>query len=170
MSTRKVGIKRATENFYAATNRSQADTVYVFPDEQTLLLQLLKQNQGRLSPDPLKKSLIVNTLPVSFCRRVGLLWKISVALARQLGALFAESLLDGSAYVADLFSTAAKVSISLFSVPVASHTAEDCQRQHWNDHRSICRAISSGAWRTVVLDRFPGNTGMESASIYYQPV
>ena len=50
MSTRKVGIKRATENFYAATNRSQADTVYVFPDEQTLLLQLLKQNQSRLSP------------------------------------------------------------------------------------------------------------------------
>ena len=117
-------------------------------------------------PDSLKRFLIVNTLPVSFCRRVGLLWKISVALARQLDALSAENLLDGSACVADLSSTAVKVSISLFSVRVVSHAAEDCQRQHWNDHRSICRAISSGAWRTVVLDRFPENTRLESASIY----
>ena len=109
-------------------------------------------------PDSLKKFLIVNTLPVVFCRRVGLLWK--------LGALSAENLLDGSACIADLSSTAVKVSISLFSVRVVSHAAEDCQRQHWNDHRSICRAISSGAWRTVVLDRFPENTGLESASIY----
>jgi len=48
---------------------------------------------------------------------------------------------------------------------VAFYAAKDCQRQHWKDHRSVCRAISSGTWHTVVLDRYPANTGLQTGSI-----
>ena len=111
----------------------------------------------------LKKFMIASTLPVLFCRRAGLLWKILVALARQPGVLSAENLLNGSACVVDPFSAVA--SISLVSMQVAFYAAKDCQRQHWKDHRSVCRAISSGTWHTVVLDRYPANTGLQTGSI-----
>lgn len=111
----------------------------------------------------LKKFMIASTLPVLFCRRAGLLWKILAALARQPGVLSGgeptkwECVRCRSVQYCGKYLSCLHAS-GFLCCKRLSTTASERPSVH-------CRAISSGTWHTVVLDRYPANTGLQTGSI-----
>ena len=160
-STRKKEIKRATEKFHTATNQSQPVTVYASQMDKPCFSNCSSKIKAASPLGSLKKFLIASTLPVLptswlAMEDLGRLGKTTGCFVcgepTKWECVHCRSVQYCGKYLSCLHASGFLCCKRLSTTALERPSVR-------------CRAISSGTWHTVVLDRYPANTGLQTGSI-----
>ncbi|KAF9448255.1 hypothetical protein P691DRAFT_729965 [Macrolepiota fuliginosa MF-IS2] len=140
-SSKKMSLKRALKLFFSTDKIPTLATIRATGVELALFLHLLAQNGKHLSEE------------FTPCPQLSSQYSASALLPITWLNMRDISRLNKTSGCVECGNPTQRECNRCQSV---QYCGAVCQRNHWEDHQHICRAISSGVWYTVGLEPHPG--------------